>query len=240
MKIVTAVSALKTLGPDKTFTTRVVSPAGKVAIIGGGDAALSRTGLAKLAQSLGGGHQFPTRPAARCDDARALPTSHVHPKGKRVKSTKKKPCKLVRPGPRRAVSVFVDDSYTPHQPTIRLAWGATNRRLSPGAPAGYRRRLLHGFVGECRWYWFGAEVIRPYWHLRRSRQWSRCRTTWHLLRARSPTRSDTCFRSAKTTSLKCCSRNVAVAKGYVPNWTNSSRAATGSLGSLGIPLSSVS
>ena len=35
-------------------------------------------------------------------------------------------------------------------------------------------------------------------------------------------------------------RNVAVAKGYVPNWTNSSRAATEVLGSLGIPLSSVS
>ena len=35
-------------------------------------------------------------------------------------------------------------------------------------------------------------------------------------------------------------RNVAVEKGYVPNWTNSSRAASEVLGSLGIPLSSVS
>ena len=48
MKIVTAVNALQAMGPDKTFTTRVVSLGkGKVAIIGGGDATLSRAGLTK-------------------------------------------------------------------------------------------------------------------------------------------------------------------------------------------------
>lgn len=51
MKIATAVTALQTMGPDKRFTTRVVSLGrGKVALIGGGDATLGRTGLTSLAR----------------------------------------------------------------------------------------------------------------------------------------------------------------------------------------------
>ncbi|NQU36488.1 MAG: D-alanyl-D-alanine carboxypeptidase/D-alanyl-D-alanine-endopeptidase [Actinobacteria bacterium] len=51
MKIATAVTALHTMGPEKRFTTKVVSLGqGKVAVVGGGDATLSRRGLTKLAK----------------------------------------------------------------------------------------------------------------------------------------------------------------------------------------------
>lgn len=51
MKIVTAVTALRAMGPDKRFTTRVVSLGnGSVAIVGGGDATLSKSGLNTLAR----------------------------------------------------------------------------------------------------------------------------------------------------------------------------------------------
>jgi len=50
MKIATAVTALQTMGPEKRFTTKVVSLGrGKVALIGGGDATLGKTGLSSLA-----------------------------------------------------------------------------------------------------------------------------------------------------------------------------------------------
>ena len=51
IKIVTAVTALQTMGPDKQFTTRVVALGrGKVALIGGGDPTLGGDGLSNLAE----------------------------------------------------------------------------------------------------------------------------------------------------------------------------------------------
>jgi D-alanyl-D-alanine carboxypeptidase/D-alanyl-D-alanine-endopeptidase (penicillin-binding protein 4) len=51
MKIATAITALQTMGPNKRFTTRVVSLGrGKIALIGGGDATLNASGLSTLAK----------------------------------------------------------------------------------------------------------------------------------------------------------------------------------------------
>ncbi|MEI2728420.1 MAG: D-alanyl-D-alanine carboxypeptidase [Candidatus Nanopelagicales bacterium] len=243
MKIVTAVSALKTLGPDKTFTTRVVSLGkGKVAIIGGGDATLSRTGLAKLAQSAAA--VINSRPDLLPDvttPAPYRPATCIR-KGKRVKSTKKKPCKLVRPGPRRAVSVFVDDSLYPapsrpsgwrggYEPTVvrpvrPLGIDGDYSMDSSANAAGYFGSALksYGLTGTFagRASGAGAEQLGTYSGSTLADQ------VKYMLQVSENNIAEMLF------------RNVAVAKGYVPNWTNSSRAATEVLGSLGIPLSSVS
>ena len=231
------------LGPDKQFTTRVVSLGkGKVAIIGGGDATLSRTGLAKLAQSAAA--VINSRPDLLPDvttPAPYRPATCIR-KGKRVKSTKKKPCKLVRPGPRRAVSVFVDDSLYPapsrpsgwrggYEPTVvrpvrPLGIDGDYSMDSSANAASYFGSALksYGLTGSFagRASGAGAEQLGTYSGSTLADQ------VKYMLQVSENNIAEMLF------------RNVAVAKGYVPNWTNSSRAATEVLGSLGIPLSSVS
>ena len=243
MKIVTAVTALRTMGPDKTFNTRVVSLGkGKIAIIGGGDATLSRSGLTSLAQRTAA--TINSRPDLLPDvttPAPYRPKTCIR-KGKRVKSTKKKPCKIVYPAARRAVSVYVDDSFyaTPtrpagwrsgYEPTVvrpvrPLGIDGDYSMDSSANAAAYFGSALKSFglTGSFagRASGAGAEQLGSYSGSTLANQ------VKYMLQVSENNVAEMLF------------RNVAAEKGYVPNWANSSRAAAEVLSALGIPLASTS
>jgi len=111
MKIVTALNALRVLGPDTRMTTDTLVPeAGTVILRGGGDTTLGVSDLSRLAKRtaryLRGNDLLPAlvqppdyRPANCTVD------------GKSRKSTRKNPCPMVTPAKvRPAVKVYVDDS----------------------------------------------------------------------------------------------------------------------------------
>jgi len=111
MKIVTALNALRILGPDTRMTTDTLVPERGVVILrGGGDTTLGVSGLTRLAKSTARHlkrnsllpdlvQRPPYRPATCTID------------GKTRKSTPKRPCPTLTPPPRRpAVRVYVDDS----------------------------------------------------------------------------------------------------------------------------------
>ena len=243
MKIVTAVNALQAMGPDKTFTTRVVSLGkGKVAIIGGGDATLSRAGLTKLATSTAAA--INARPDLLPDVSTPAPyrPATCIRKGKRVKSTAKKPCPLVRPGPRRAVKVYVDDSLYP-SPVRPAGWrggyepsvvrpvrplgidGDYSMDSSANAAAVFGSALKSGglsgsFAGRASGA--GAEQLGSYAGAKLSDQ------VKYMLQV------------SENNVAEMLYRNTAIAKGYSPTWANSARAATESLVALGIPMGGLS
>ncbi|HRY08755.1 MAG: D-alanyl-D-alanine carboxypeptidase/D-alanyl-D-alanine-endopeptidase [Actinobacteria bacterium] len=111
MKIVTALTALKVLGPDNRMTTDTLVPEkGTVILRGGGDTTLGSDELTRLA-----------RATAKYLRTNALLPDRVQPPdyrpktctvdGKTRKSTTKRPCPLVTPPTKRpAVKVLVDDS----------------------------------------------------------------------------------------------------------------------------------
>ncbi len=239
MKIVTAVNALRTLGPDKRFTTRVVSLGkGKVAIIGGGDATLSRSALANLAQ--GAAAAINSRPDLLPNvttPAPYRPATCIR-NGKKVKSTKKKPCPLVRPGPRRAVRVYVDDSLYP-APTRPAGWrgGYEPTVVRPVRPLGidgnysmdssqvaatYLGNALksYGLTGTFagRASGAGAEQLSTYSGAKLADQ------VKYMLQV------------SENNVAEMLYRNVAIARGYSPTWGNSRRAAGETLAQLGIPM----
>jgi D-alanyl-D-alanine carboxypeptidase/D-alanyl-D-alanine-endopeptidase (penicillin-binding protein 4) len=111
MKIVTALTALKVLGPQTRMTTEAFVPKkGRVILRGGGDTMLGVSELSTLAaatvryiKSNG------LRPGWRQPPAYRPSTCTVD--GKVRKSTRKRPCPLVSPPKKRkAVKVYVDDS----------------------------------------------------------------------------------------------------------------------------------
>jgi D-alanyl-D-alanine carboxypeptidase/D-alanyl-D-alanine-endopeptidase (penicillin-binding protein 4) len=111
MKIVTALTALKVLGPSTRMATSTFVPKrGKVILRGGGDTMLTSSSLASLARSTAA---YLTsnrlRPGRRQPPAYRPSTCTIN--GKTRKSTTKRPCPLVTPPKKRkAVKVFVDDS----------------------------------------------------------------------------------------------------------------------------------
>lgn len=242
MKIVTAVDALRTMGPDKRFTTRVVSLGkGKVAIIGGGDATLSRSALSSLAQ--GAAAVINSRPDLLPDlttPPAYRPATCIR-KGKKVKSTKRKPCPLVQPAARRVVKVYVDDSLYP-SPTRPAGWrggyepsivrpvralgidGDYSMDSSKNAAAYFGNALKSfGLTGSFagRATGSGAEQVSTYSGAKLSDQ------VKYMLQV------------SENNVAEMLYRNVAVARGYSPTWANSRRAANEVLGELGVPLASV-
>lgn len=208
MKIVTAVTALRAMGPDKRFTTRVVSLGnGSVAIIGGGDATLSKTGLATLA-----------RDAAAAIKARP---DLVPVTGK--------------------LKVYVDDSLYPtptrpggwrsgYQPSVvrpvrPLGIDGSYTTDSSAVAAKYFGTALksYGFSGTFagRAATTGSEELASYSGAKLSDQ------VKYMLQVSENNVAEMLF------------RNTAIARGYVPGWANSKKAATEILTELGIPLTSV-
>ena len=243
MKIVTAITALRAMGPDKRFTTRVVSLGkGKVAIVGGGDATLSKTGLEKLARDTAAA--IKARPDLLPDvttPAPYRPATCIR-KGKRVNSTKKKPCPLVRPGPSRTVKVFVDDSYYP-SPTRPSGWrsgyepyvvrpvrslgidGSYTNDSSAGAAAYFATALRsHGLNGtnKGRRSAGTAEELSSYQGATLSEQ------VKYMLQVSENNVAEMLF------------RNTAIARGYQATWANSTKAAQEILTELGVPLTNTS
>lgn len=145
MKIVTALNALKVLGPDTRMTTDTVVPGrGKVILRGGGDTTLGVSELTSLARQT----------ATYLKSNRLLPKRKRKPayrpstctvNGKRHKSTTKRPCPLVTPPKkRRAVRVFVDDSMY------------TRTKRGPGWTSSYQPSIVRpvrslGRIGVYQW-----------------------------------------------------------------------------------------
>ena len=111
MKIVTALNALRVLGPDTRMTTDTVVPEpGTVILRGGGDTTLGVSGLTKLASA--------TAKYLKTNDMLPTPVQppDYRPKtctvaGKTRKSTTKNPCPMVTPPKTQPpVKVYVDDS----------------------------------------------------------------------------------------------------------------------------------
>ncbi|MFA7265775.1 MAG: D-alanyl-D-alanine carboxypeptidase [Candidatus Nanopelagicales bacterium] len=243
MKIVTAITALRSMDPDKRFTTRVVSLGkGKVVIVGGGDATLSRFGLEKLARDTAAA--INARPDLLPDvttPAPYRPATCIR-KGKRVKSTKKKPCPLVRPSASRTVKVFVDDSLYP-SPTRPSGWrsgyepyvvrpvralgidGSYTNDSSAGAAAHFASALKsHGLNGTYKGRRAAgtAEELSSYDGAKLSDQ------VKYMLQVSENNVAEMLF------------RNTAIARGYEATWGNSTRAAQEILTELGVPLANMS
>lgn len=242
MKIVTAVTALRAMGPDKQFTTRVVSLGrGKVAIIGGGDATLSKNALVSLARDTAAviNSREDLLPAVTTP-APYRPTTCIR-KGKRVKSTKKKPCPIVTPASRRLVKVYVDDSlypiptrpsgwrsgYEPYvvRPVRPLGIDGSYTMDSSASAASYFGSALknYGLTGKFagRAATADAEQVSTYSGAKLSDQ------VKYMLQVSENNVAEMLF------------RNTAIARGLTPTWGNSKRAATDILTELGVPLTSV-
>ncbi len=242
MKIVTAVAALRAMGPDKRSTTRVVSIGrGKVAIVGGGDATLSRSALDSLARDAAAvitSREDLLPPLTT--PAPSRPATCIR-KGKRVKSTKKKPCPLVSPRPLRVVEVYVDDSLYP-APTRPSGWrsGYEPNVVRPVRPLGidgsytmdssataasYFGTALkaHGLTGTFagRAAAGSAEQLSTYTGAKLSDQ------VKYMLQVSENNVAEMLF------------RNTAIARGYAGTWGDSNRAATEIMAELGVPLGSV-
>lgn len=239
MKIITAVNALRAMGPDKRFTTQVYSLGrGKVLLVGGGDATLGSTGITKLAK----------KAAKKISADPALVPNLVQPKpyrpstcvrkGKTVKSTKKRPCPLVTPAPRRQVKVFVDDSLYPtptrgpgwtggHEPSVVRPVRALaidgDYSMDAAANAGamlanaLRKRGLYGIYKAHRTNHAGTTLLSSYTGARLADQLS------YMLQV------------SENNVAEMMYRNTAIAKGYYPTWQNSEKAALDSLQDLGVP-----
>lgn len=111
MKIVTALTALKVLGPQTRMTTETFIPKkGTVILRGGGDTMLGVSELTTLAAATARYVKSNgLRPGWRRPPAYRPSTCTIN--GKSRKSTKKRPCPLVTPPKqRKPVKVFVDDS----------------------------------------------------------------------------------------------------------------------------------
>lgn len=130
MKIVTALTALKVLGPDTRMTTETFVPKrGQVILRGSGDTTLTSTALANLGRSTAAYLKSNRLLPRKRQPADYRPSTCVI-NGKTRKSTNKRPCPMVTPPKkRRALKVYVDDSLyrTPkrgpgwtssYQPTI--------------------------------------------------------------------------------------------------------------------------
>lgn len=145
MKIVTALTALKVLGPQTRMTTETFIPtAGQVILRGGGDTLLGVSELTTLATATA---RFiktnGLRPGWRQPPAYQPSTCTIG--GKTRKSTKKRPCPMVTPPKKRkAVRVYVDDS----------SYGKPSR--GPGWTSSYQPSVVRpvrslGRIGVYQW-----------------------------------------------------------------------------------------
>jgi D-alanyl-D-alanine carboxypeptidase/D-alanyl-D-alanine-endopeptidase (penicillin-binding protein 4) len=111
MKLVTAITALKVLGPKTRMSTDALVPeAGRVILRGGGDTTLGVTKLTRLAKRTSRYLRDNDQLAPLVQRPAYTPATCTVD-GKRRKSTKRRPCPEVTPPPRRKqVKVYVDDS----------------------------------------------------------------------------------------------------------------------------------
>lgn len=243
MKIVTAVAALRTMGPDKRFTTKVVSLGkGKVLLVGGGDATLGATGMKKLAARLA--KKIKADPALLPDlkqPAPVRPATCIR-KGKRVKSTKKKPCPLVAQSARRELKIYVDDSLYPapvrpagwrsgYEPSVvrpvralgidgSYSWDSS--AVAANSLAGLmRKKGLYGVYKGRKATPAGAADLASYTGATVADQ------VRYMLQVSENNVAEMLF------------RNSAIAKGYYPTWANSEQATREVLAELNVPMGGV-
>jgi D-alanyl-D-alanine carboxypeptidase/D-alanyl-D-alanine-endopeptidase (penicillin-binding protein 4) len=145
MKIVTALTALKVLGPDTRMTTDTIVPtAGEVILRGGGDTTLGVAGLTKLANATATYLTSKDLLAPLRQPADYRPSTCTVD-GKKRKSTKKNPCPLVTPPKvRPPVRVYVDDSLY-GKPAAGPGWTSS---YMPGIARPVRPL---GRIGVYRW-----------------------------------------------------------------------------------------
>jgi D-alanyl-D-alanine carboxypeptidase/D-alanyl-D-alanine-endopeptidase (penicillin-binding protein 4) len=111
MKIVTALTALKVLGPDARMTTETLVPEpGSVILRGGGDTTLGVSKITRLARRTAA-HLKANDLLAPLVERPAFTPATCTVDGQRRKSTERRPCPQLTPEPYRpAVEVHVDDS----------------------------------------------------------------------------------------------------------------------------------
>lgn len=239
MKIVTAIAALRAMSPTTRFETKVVSLGkGTIAIVGGGDSTLSRTGLKTLAKSTASA--IKSNPELLPDvttPAPYRPTSCLR-KGKWKKSTARKPCPMVTPPAGRYLKVFVDDSLYP----------------APTRPAGWRNGYEPSVVRPVRalgingsYTWDSSAEAATYFSQRLGKRGfktsyaGRSSTTEAPLIASyqgAPLKDQVSYmlQVSENNVAEMLYRNTAIARGYVATWANSKKAAGEILAELDIPL----
>jgi len=246
MKLVTAVDALTTLGPNKRFMTKIVS-------LGSGDATLSMYSVAKLAKA--------AAKAIKADPALLptsyTPTAHVPATcvvgGKKHQSTKKQPCPKITPAPRlNKVKVYVDDSYYP-KPYYPSGWrsGYEPEVVRPVRALGMDGRYVMDSGRDTASYlaakmgaaglgatYSGRTVVAT---LPRAGKNLALRTLATHLGATVYDQVRYMLTVSENNIAEMLFRNVAKAQGYkVANWDNSRDAAIKTLTKLGIPTASLS
>ena len=240
MKIVTAVSALSVLGPQSRMTTKVYSIGkGAIAILGGGDTALGPVGVRALARKALAAVRSNPALAPGLETPAPYRPATCRINGKKVKSTKAHRCPLVRPGPRQgALKIYVDDSMYP-APTVPSGWRGG---YEPSVVRPVRALAMDGhYVMDA-----GADTANFMASYLRGKGLSAGYagrvvvpggSTLLGTRASATVADQVKYmlQVSENNVAEMLYRNVAIAKGYVGNWSGGQRAATEVMTALEVP-----
>lgn len=216
MKIMIAAAALQTLGPDHQFSTKVVSLGqGKIALVGGGDATLTRSGLSKLASRT----------------AKAL-----------AKDAAKGAQSTLAPLPGKSLTLYLDDSMYP-APTKPGGWTNSYQPyvVRPVRPLG----ILGDYVWDssiaatnyfkARLQAHGIKVVTP-----KDRRTTTAPNSEPIAEFLGTSLSDQIYNYLQVSENnigEMLFRNIAYAKGYPTSWSGARAAVRNVLATeLKIPL----